>query len=76
MTREKWLGPPARLVNTNYYWAVVGQRPGMLQAQGKEIVFRGSGTPDQLRGNPLTPVIENTTLRRRVALPGAPGRAG
>jgi hypothetical protein len=37
--------------------------------RGKEIVFRGSGTPDQLRGNPLIPVIENTTLGRRPALP-------
>jgi hypothetical protein len=38
--------------------------------RGKEIVFRGSGTPDQLRGNPLIPVIENTTLGRRAALDG------
>ena len=36
--------------------------------RGKEIDFRGSGTPDQLRGNPLIPVIENTTLGRRAAL--------
>ncbi|KAH6631233.1 hypothetical protein F5144DRAFT_547375 [Chaetomium tenue] len=40
--------------------------------RGKEIVFRGSGTPDQLRGNPLIPVIENATLGRRTALPRSP----
>ena len=52
---------------------VCGVRPGKPgKHRGKEIVFRGSGTPDQLRGNPLIPVIENTTLGRRTALPRSP----
>jgi hypothetical protein len=43
-----------------------GARPGKL---GKRSSLRGSGTPDQLRGNPMTPVIENTTLGHWPALP-------
>jgi hypothetical protein len=68
--RENGFGPPARLVSGGYYWTGGAEEDLVIcKHRGKEIVFRGSGTPDQLRGNPLIPVIENTTLGRRPALP-------